>query len=295
MHLDESRQELVARALHHLDEKLKPHFLLITGDNNARPAPADPQRPESLGLRRQRFLKSFLQEHLKSPYVILPGDNWPEDFDKVFGAKQYSFDYGGLHFLMLDVDRSFHGAGTEGLSVFDDSTWTWLRQDLERHAATPTIVAIHEPIVPCTFLDARRLRQLLDRHPQVIAALQGHLHVDLEFRANGRSYLVAPSLGKSPTPAFKLIDVCPQKLVVRTVQFEKSDSQFHLAAGGRRIEVPERYRRGLTRPAGSRLMMGGYDAVPPHPHSNDPALAGRVKELVELIKDSIGKDVWSWR
>lgn len=295
MHLDESRQELVSKALHHIDEKLKPHFVLITGDNNARPAPVDPHRPESMGLRRQRFLKAFFAEHLKSPYVILPGDNWPEDFDQVFGSKQYSFDYGGLHFLILAPDRTFHGAGTEGLSVFDDSTWAWMRRDLERHAQTPTIVAIHEPLVPCTFLDAGRLRELLDRHPQVIAALQGHLHVDLEFRAKGRTYLVAPSLGKSPTPAFKWIDVYPTTLLVRTVQYWKSDSQFHLIDKGRRIDVPERYRQGLIRPAGSRLVMAGYDAVPAHPHCNDPALAGRVKELMEVIKNSIGNDVWSWR
>ena len=84
--------------------------MLITGDNNfLEAAPANPKQPESLGLRRQRFLKQFLQEHLKTPYVLIPGNNWPEEFDKVFGAKQYSFDCGGLHFMLVDADRAYRG------------------------------------------------------------------------------------------------------------------------------------------------------------------------------------------
>ncbi len=296
MHLDASRRELVAKALHYINAELKPHFVLITGDNNALPAaPADPQRPEPLGLRRQRYLQVFLQEHLKCPYAILPGDNWPEEFDKVFGAKQYSFDYGGLHFLVLDSDRAYHGARTEGLSVFDESTWAWIRRDLDRHARKPTIVAIHEPVCPATFLDAGRLRGLLDRHPQVIAALQGHLHADLEFLANGRTYLVAPSLGKSPLPAFKWVKVYPEVLVLHTIQYRRSEDQFRVVERRQRIEVPRLLRQGLSRPSGSRLVMANYDAVPPHPHRDDPTLAGRVGELMEVIRKSIGNDVWSWR
>ena len=60
MHIGTARPEFIAKALHHVDT-LKPHFLLITGDNNfLEAAPANPEQPETLGLRRQRFLKAVL-------------------------------------------------------------------------------------------------------------------------------------------------------------------------------------------------------------------------------------------
>jgi hypothetical protein len=59
--------------------------------------------------------------------------------------------------------------------------------------------------------------------------------------------------------------------------------------------MPDRYRSVLNRPAGARLVMANCEAVPPHPHRDDPALARRMNELMEVIRNSIGKDVWSWR
>ncbi len=106
LHLDASRLEFIAKALGYIDRELKPDFVMITGDNNAHPAPVtDPQRPEPLALRRQKFFRTYLDKHLKTPCVIMPGDNWPHDFEKVFGPAQYSFDYGGLHFLFTSPDR----------------------------------------------------------------------------------------------------------------------------------------------------------------------------------------------
>ena len=105
-------------------------------------APADPKQPETIGLRRQRFLKTFLQDHLKTPYVLIPGNNWPEEFDKVFGAKQYSFDCGGLHFMLLDADRAYRGKpgqNIEGFTAFNDATLEWIQKDLERNRRQPVV------------------------------------------------------------------------------------------------------------------------------------------------------------
>jgi len=97
MHLDDSLLDYTAGAFRHIDEQLKPHFVVITGDNNAiAPPPTDPKHPEPQATRRQLFLKDYLGKNLKTPYAIIPGDNWPEDFDRVFGPRQYSFDCGGL-------------------------------------------------------------------------------------------------------------------------------------------------------------------------------------------------------
>ena len=61
-HLDDSRREVIARGMRFIDERLKPDFVLITGDNNALPAPAtDRTKAEPVSLRRQRFLKTWLE------------------------------------------------------------------------------------------------------------------------------------------------------------------------------------------------------------------------------------------
>jgi hypothetical protein len=284
--------------------------VLLTGDNNAYAAPsADWRRPEPPGVRQQRFLKAFLEEHLKPPdirdqpvggnsasilgrcgstasaaaqppYVLVTADNWTEGFDQVFGPHQSSFDCGGLHFLLLDPDRVHHGSGFEGLSVFDERTWEWLRRDLERNRDKPTIVALHEPLVPPTFLDAPRLRALLDRHPQVVAVLQGHLHVDLEFRRNGTAYLVAPAVGRTPAPALKLVQVDPAGLRVRTIRDSEAKGRFEMTSRSQEITIPETLRGRLHRPPEARFVKAHYDCVPAHPIVDDPALAARAGELV---------------
>lgn len=292
MHIGTARPEFIAKALKSIDA-LKPHFLLITGDNNfLEAAPANPDRPESLGLRRQRFLKVFLHEHLKTPYVLIPGNNWPEEFDKVFGPKQYSFDCGGLHFTILDADRAYRGpkgANIEGFTAFNKSTWDWTRQDLQRSRRQPVVVALHEPIYPITFLDARPLRELLDRYPNVFLVLQGHLHVDLEFHRNGKTYLVAPALGKTSAPAMKLVNVYPEGLSVRTIRFNKTSDRFEIADREQEVAIPESLRRQLVKPSGEGFVRASYDSVPAHPFVEDSTLANRslFSELLRNADDAI--------
>jgi hypothetical protein len=260
-------------------------FLLITGDNNfLQAAPAAAGHAESIGLRRQRYLKAFLAEHATMPYVLIPGNNWPEDFEKEFGPKQYSFDFGGLHFMLIDADRAYRGAAgqnIEGFTAFNEATWDWIERDLERNRRNPVVVALHEPVYPPTFLEARRLLALLDRYQNVFLVLQGHLHVDLEFRRGGRTYLVAPALGKTPSPAMKWIEVYRDALVVRTIAYRKDENRFQMQARRQRIEIPKALRSGLTTPAAAGFVQANYDCVPAHPLVDDPGLAKRGSELMK--------------
>ncbi|NLF68049.1 MAG: hypothetical protein GX575_03230 [Candidatus Anammoximicrobium sp.] len=280
MHLDASRRAYLAEAFRQLRTEWKPHFVLVTGDNNAHPAPPrDPARPESLGVRRQRFLRAFLDEHLQLPSAIIPGDNWPQDFDAVFGPKQYSFDCGGLHFLLLAPDRICHGSKLEGLSAFDPPTRAWIADDLARHRQRPTIVAIHEPIYPPTFLDARPLHTIVARHPHVVAVLQGHLHRDLDYRSRTTAYLVGPSLGMPPTQALKLVDVHADRLVLKTLAYHGANGRFELLDRRQTVEIAESLRGGLAVPAG-RFEMANYDALPARPLIQDPQLSLRLGEML---------------
>ncbi len=280
LHLDAARTGKIAKGLERVDG-LDPDFVLVTGDNSALPAPDQPDRPEPVSLRRQRFFRSFLVEHLRAPAVVLPGDNWPQDFEKVFGAFQFSFDYGGVHFLLLAPDRACKGL--EGLSAFDPGTLDWIRADLEASAAKPVLVAIHEPIRPPSFLDAPRLRALFHGRPNVIAVLQGHLHLDLELDADGRTYLVCPSFGTSPAPGLKLVRVFPCRVGVTTIAFDPAEGWRKTGRRERRIDIPPAVRGGLKRPSGG-FSMERFSCVPPHALAEDAGLAGRRGELVENMR-----------
>jgi hypothetical protein len=287
LHLDVSRAGFIARALRYVRESVRPDFALFTGDDNAIPAPDNPARPEPEPVRRQRHFAAFLGEHLRLPAVVIPGDNWPHGFETVFGAVPYSFDAGGLHFLMLAPDRSWHGKGMEGLSVFNAGTWDWIRRDLEASRGRPTLVAIHEPVHPPTFLDAAPLRDLIDRSPHVVAVLQGHLHADLDFRPGGRAWLVAPALGPSPRPAFKRVRVHREGIELDTVEYRKAEDRFVVRDGRQWVAIPEALRAALARPEGGFVPLH-RDAAPLHAHEDDPGLAARQGELM--------KNLWkAWR
>jgi hypothetical protein len=270
----------MARAMRYIDTKLQPYFVMITGDNNYNPAPPL-KKGESKALRRQRFFKLFLQKYLKTPWVVIPGDNWPQEFDKVFGPKQYSFDCGGIHFLFLSPDRIYHGKNLEGLSVFEKSTWKWMRRDLQKNRHQPTIVAIHEPIHPPTFLDSPPLRKLLAGYPNVFAVLQGHVHVDLEYHADGKTYLVAPALGEPPTPGMKLVEVTPTCLVVRTILYNKKTKRFEKQDRRQIIEIPPSLCSRIAKPKDSKFTKVNYDSLPAKPLVSDPSLEKRKAELVK--------------
>jgi hypothetical protein len=291
IHLNPERIDLAKAAFRHIDEKLRPDFVLFTGDDDAIAAPPrDPARPEPADLRRQRHLKEFLAGNLRAPAVVVPGDNWPGGFDRVFGPAQRSFDVGGLHFLLLAPDRTCHAGGAEGLSVFDEVTWAWIRKDLEASREKPIVVAIHEPVYPPTFLDAMPLRRLLAEHPQAIAALQGHLHADLDLRADGKAYLTAPALGPVESHAFKHVRIYRDRIVFRTVSRDPATGEFKTNRGEQVVEIPPDLRANLRRPEGA-FAPASPDAVPPHPHVDDPGLGARRPELLKNIRGFLIGDV----
>ncbi len=291
MHLDRSNAGRTALAMQLIDREWKPHFVLITGDNGAIAAPADNGAlPEPESLRRQRYLKSWLDKNLRTPRAIIPGDNWPQDFDRVFGPSQYAFDCGGLRFVMLAPDRHHKGQGPEGLSVLDEPTWTWLARDLQAHRDRPVVVAIHEPVYPPTFLDAPRLRRLLDGYPNVVAVLQGHLHADMELTAGGRKYLVAPALGPGDPPGLKHVRVYRERLVVRTAAYDQRSGRFALVQKWQRIDLPKPLRKGLAAPPGP-FKMADYTCVPAHPLRDDPELANRLGELAGIFQAFLGNEL----
>ncbi|MBN2562480.1 MAG: metallophosphoesterase [Phycisphaerae bacterium] len=278
LHMFNGNIELVRQAMRFVDDELTPSFLMITGDNNSIPEPPKPggggaAEPE----RQQRFFKRFLEENLKTPYVVIPGDNWPRDFETVFGAFQFSFDYGGMHFLFTSLDRDLTLG--EGLGVFDAATWQWMRDDLERNRRRPTLVMLHETVAPPTFFEAEKLQHLLEENPSVIASFSGHVHLDLDVRHRGVRYLICPGFGENPRHGFKHVLVYPHALIIRTIEYNEPRRRFERVNKWQYVPIARPLRAALHRPEGT-FVKDNYAEIPPHPRRFDPTLASKKAEFL---------------
>lgn len=278
-HLSGSNLELTKRVLRYVDTRLKPDFVMITGDNNAYvPKLRNSRGAPPLSLRRQRFLKQFLADNLDTPYVIIPGDNWPQHFEYVFGAFQFSFDYGGMHFLFSSLDRCAYGV--EGRAVFDKSTFKWMHDDLTASKDRPTLFMLHETILPPSFLDAVKTRRMLEAHQNVIASFCGHLHVDVDVRSAGIAHLICPSTGRSPRRGFKFAKVHRHAVILHTLEYNEAASRYEKVNKWQKIDIPKQLRAALHKPAGKKFRKLNYRRIPPHPRKSDPTLMKRTLELV---------------
>jgi len=277
LHLDASQLDRVRQAFDYVDRVLKPAFVVFTGDNNAH-APEIPYQGAipPVSLRRHLFFRQFLKDHLKTPCVVLPGDNWPQDFEKVFGPFQFSFDYGGMHFLCTALDRCAYGV--EGRAVFEESTWQWMEEDLKRNARRPTLFFMHETIVPPSFLDAERARAMLESHPNVLGVLCGHVHLDLEFRVGRLKYFICPGMGPNPRHGMKHAMVYRHAILFRTVEYDESHRRFERVMKWQKIDIPPELGEELHRPSGG-FRKENYRAIPAHPRQSDPSLMNRSSDL----------------
>ncbi len=277
-HMRKHNIELVRQAMRFVDGELAPAFLMITGDNNVI---AEPPKPGGDGAaqskRQQRFLKRFLEENLKTPYVVIPGDNWPRDFERVFGAFQFSFDYGGMHFLFTSLDRDVRLG--EGFGVFDAATWQWMRDDLRRNRDRPTLVMLHENIAPLAFYDAEKLQRLLEESPSVIASFTGHLHFDLDVRHRGVRHLICPGLGVNERHGFKHVLVYPHALIIRTIEYNEPQRRFERVNKWQYVPIAQPLRAALHKPKGT-FAKDNYSEIPPHPRRFDPTLADKKTEFL---------------
>lgn len=258
---------------------LKPDAVAITGDNiGTNPRPFKGATPT---FQRQQDFKAMLKKVFGAlPCWVIPGDNWPQDFDKVFGATHYSFDFGGFHFIFNTVDVV---GQRDGCARFSEATWNWLRADLAAHASQPIVYLQHETCLPPSFLDADALVKLFNQTPQLVLALAGHLHLDLEFTSGQWAQWDGPSVGRSHRPGFKLLSFYPDQIVATSIEWDNEAKAFRPVEKYQRVKIPKELRAELheLKPGEGTV---GYSELPPAPRTQDPQLDALEPTIMRNVK-----------
>lgn len=154
-----------------------------------------------------------------------------------YGSTYRSFDRGGWHFIFLDSIG--HTPGPGYAAYLDHDQFRWLEVELAKTPADqPVCIVSHIPILSIAahffdphslhptgwhipghlmHCDARRLKDLFVRHPNVKVALSGHLHmtckVDYANVSHISSGAVSGAWWKGPMqetkPGFGVVDFYP--------------------------------------------------------------------------------------
>jgi hypothetical protein len=111
-------------------------------------------------------------------YVAADDQHADDDFERVYGPSYYSFDYGQVHFIVLD-DVVWHGATEDEKGRYraglGKRQLEFLRNDL---ALVPrerlVVLTMHIPIVEIQ--ERKELFQVLARHPNTLS-FSAHTHI----------------------------------------------------------------------------------------------------------------------
>ncbi len=119
----------------------------------------------------------------------------------------YGFDQAGWHFIVLDSAYPFPVSGYT--ARLDEGQFEWLQDDLGKvPPSTPIMVLSHIPIISaCAYfdgdneisgdwavpgmwmhIDARRIKNLFAKHPNVKLCISGHIHLLDRVSYNGVTY-----------------------------------------------------------------------------------------------------------
>ncbi|WP_170157084.1 metallophosphoesterase family protein [Roseimicrobium gellanilyticum] len=117
-------------------------------------------------------------------------------------TSHYSFDHGGVHFVILDACYRSDGE-PYGRS---NAEWTdanipaaelaWLREDLKKHTS-PVVVFAHQRLDEAdkhSVKNAAEVRAVLEASGHVSAVLQGHSHKNAYQQVNGIHYVTLAAL-----------------------------------------------------------------------------------------------------
>lgn len=190
--------EKLARCVEHLNGLLTPpDIVVMTGDL------VDSGRPEEYAVLCR------LIEPFEMPVYVIPGNHDERRaFKEAFADHDYLPSDGGfLHYVIEDYPLRLIGLdttipGEEGGEMCVERL-AWLDARLQQEPERPTVILMHHPpfltgiknmdVNNCKGGDA--LGAMIQRHPQVIRLLCGHVHRAIQVHWYG----VTASIGPSPS------------------------------------------------------------------------------------------------
>jgi len=174
-------------------------------------------------------------------------------YERLFGPTYYSFDWGPVHFVVLNGNKPMPGAwGNAAVhGAVEGSELAWLRADLAAQPkGKPIVVSVHIPIVSTyparrTDLDDgpfwespndKLLTDLFARH-HVRLVLQGHMHENERITVGGVEYVESVSLSGSwwhGGPGFeRATDGCPRGYRIVSVDGTKITHRYQSSCESR--------------------------------------------------------------
>lgn len=179
-----------------LAEETPPEFVLHVGDLVEAGLPAEYAEFASI-------VPPYYQEKLfgtKGNHEVRWDEYAGDLFEKHIGRSQYSFDFGGIHFIALDPTQLLQEPGYITKSQLD-----WLKNDLSRAGkSTPIVMYLHYPIGDNNYyiINQGELFEAIERY-NVRAVFTGHVHQEKVWKQNGL-YLFSLAAAKSG-PFFQMI------------------------------------------------------------------------------------------
>lgn len=143
---------------------------------------------------------------LRAPTYVLPGNHDNRDrLRRYFGLGgapgaplQQAVDLGPLRLLTLDSTSPGRDGGR-----LDAERLEWLERALSDAPSQPTLLAVHHPplitgVAPWDAIglpeaDREALGKAIERHPQVLRIVAGHMHRTVVAELAGRAVLAVPS------------------------------------------------------------------------------------------------------
>jgi len=191
-HQDSIHEKIVAEVV-----QAKPEFVITVGDHIE-----GYQQTDTLKLDEEWQEYQAIVAPLKVPFYYTPGnhdityDNALGTYERYAGKPYYSFDYKGLHFIVLDASR------WESSDQLPAEQLDWLAADLaENQKAKFTLVFFHKPFWTASVAEGKpdTLHSLFKTHG-VDAVFNGHNHYYYSTTFDGIKYTAVGSSGGETEP-----------------------------------------------------------------------------------------------
>jgi predicted phosphodiesterase len=191
-HQDSIHEKIVAEVA-----KAKPEFVITVGDHIEGYEQTDTAKLDEEWQEYKAIVAS-----LKVPFYYTPGnhdityDNALGTYERNAGKPYYSFDYKGLHFVVLDASR------WESSDSLPAEQLDWLAADLAKAAkATYTFVFFHKPFWAASVAEGKHdtLHSLFKTYG-VDAVFNGHNHYYYTATYDGIKYTAIGSSGAETEP-----------------------------------------------------------------------------------------------